>query len=69
MNHYQFIFTYEMLILGKMREVGVPFFIEANYLSQAMEKADIYVKENFQKQMTESSTIRFLNMRSKEEVE
>lgn len=69
MKHYQFIFTYEMLILGKTREVGVLLFIEANYLSQAMEKADTYVKENFQKHMTESSTIRFLNMRSKEEVE
>lgn len=61
-KQYQFIFKYEMQILGNMRDVEVPFVITSNNYSSACEKADAYVKENFQKQMTELSTIRFVNM-------
>lgn len=63
-KQFHFAFKYEMEILGKIREVEVPFSVPANNYISACKKASEYVKENFSNKldcMTELSTIRFVN--------
>ena len=63
-KQFHFVFKYEMEILGKIREVEVPFSVPANNYISAWKKATEYVKENFSNKldcMTELSTIRFVN--------